>query len=186
MKKSSLRQLIFMALCCDLGLFSKRLVAPIANVITEALHIPGGIATSFSLMFLVVAVALMDGFGLGVKISAVQSVIALSFGMVGSLGVLAPIGYIIPGLVIDICFFFARRLNLPQNTTIFAANMLAAASASLTANLLVFRLYGLVLMLYVSVALSSGTICGMLGCSVVSKIAPVIVSEKYTTRMREL
>ena len=44
MKHLRLRQIIFLALCCDLGLFSKRLIAPFANVITDALHIPGGSA----------------------------------------------------------------------------------------------------------------------------------------------
>ena len=39
--------LIFMALCCDFGLFTKRLIAPAANILTDALHIPGGIGTSF-------------------------------------------------------------------------------------------------------------------------------------------
>ena len=45
--------LIFLALCCDLGLFAKRIIAPAANLLTDSLHIPGGIGTSFSLMFLV-------------------------------------------------------------------------------------------------------------------------------------
>ena len=46
MNKDKLRRLIIMALCCDIGLFSKRLIAPAANVITDALHIPGGIGTA--------------------------------------------------------------------------------------------------------------------------------------------
>lgn len=62
MNKDKLRRLIIMALCCDLGLFSKRLIAPAANVITDALHIPGGIGTAFSLMFIVVAAGLMPRF----------------------------------------------------------------------------------------------------------------------------
>ena len=86
MRRSKLRRLIFMALCCDLGLFTKRLVAPAANLITDSLHIPGGIGTAFSLMFLVIAVALMPKFGAGIIMGAVQSGIALAFGMVGSMG----------------------------------------------------------------------------------------------------
>lgn len=50
MKQIPLKKYIFMAICCDLGLFSKRLIAPVANIITDALHIPGGIGTSFSLI----------------------------------------------------------------------------------------------------------------------------------------
>ena len=37
MKNDRLRKMIFWALCCGLGLFGKRLVAPIANMITPTL-----------------------------------------------------------------------------------------------------------------------------------------------------
>ena len=102
MKTFRLRTLIFLALCCDLGLFSKRLIAPAANLITDFLHIPGGIGTSFSLMFLVVAAVTVDRFGCAVIMSIVQSGLALAFGMVGSMGALSLVGYIVPGLVIDL------------------------------------------------------------------------------------
>lgn len=163
MNKDKLRRLIIMALCCDLGLFSKRLIAPAANVITDALHIPGGIGTAFSLMFIVVAAGLMPRFWCGTVMGAVQSVIALSLGMVGSMGALSPIGYIVPGFVIDCVMWAARRLNAKTQYTVIIANMLSAAAASITANFIVFRLSGVVLLLYVSVALTSGAVCGALG-----------------------
>ena len=97
-----------MALCCDLGLFAKKLISPAANVITESLHIPGGIATVFSLMFLVIAASVVSMPGCATIMSVVQSVIALCFGMTGSMGLLAPIGYIIPGIVIDLVMFLFR------------------------------------------------------------------------------
>lgn len=162
MNKDKLRCLIIMALCCDLGLFSKRLIAPAANVITDALHIPGGIGTAFSLMFLVVAAGLMPRFWCGTVMGAVQSVIALSLGMVGSMGALSPIGYIVLSFVIDCVMWAARRLNAKTQYTVIIANMLSAA-ASITANFIVFRLSGVVLLLYVSVALTSGAVCGVLG-----------------------
>ena len=59
MRHLNVRRLVFLAFCCDLGLLSKRMISPAANLITEALHIPGGIATSFSLMFLAVAAVLI-------------------------------------------------------------------------------------------------------------------------------
>ena len=60
MKRYSLRTVLFLALCCDLGLFSKRLISPAANLVTDSLHIPGGVGTSFSLMFLVIAAMLVS------------------------------------------------------------------------------------------------------------------------------
>jgi len=165
-----LTRLIFMALCCDLGLFTKRLIAPAANIITDSLHIPGGIATAFSLMFLVIAVALMPRFGVGTLMGTVQSGIALAMGMVGSMGALSPIGYILPGLVIDCVFWVTGRLKLHEEHQILIANALAGMTASLAANLIVFRLRGVVLLLYLAVATTCGAVCGLLGGWVTKKL----------------
>lgn len=178
MRRSKLKRLIFMALCCDLGLFTKRLIAPAANVITDSLHIPGGIGTAFSLMFLVVAVALMPRFGAGIIMSAVQSGIALAMGMVGSMGALSPIGYIVPGIVIDCVFLFAKRTKLKLEHKMLIANALAGLSASMAANIIVFRLWGVVLLLYMSVACTCGAICGLLGAKIARRLLPVIGKEE--------
>ncbi len=170
---SKLNKLIFFALCCDLGLISKRLIGLVTNVITDALHIPGGISTSFSLMFLVLAAALIPQFGCATLMGIVQSFLALALGMIGSMGVLSPIGYIVPGLVIDTVMLLARRLKLHTNNAMITANMLAALSAGLTANLIVFHLGGTALALYMAVSLTSGAICGLLAGSIVPYLMPV-------------
>lgn len=174
MKKLNLRSMVFLALCCDLGLFAKKIIGPFANVITDFLHIPGGIGTSFSLMFLVVSVALVPKFGCGTVFGAVQSVLAFFFGMVGSMGALAPIGYITPGLAVDLLFLLTRRAGTHLCDKMVAGNALAAVCASLTANLIVFRLRGVVLMLYLCVAASTGVLCGYLGYLIVKRVAPVL------------
>lgn len=174
MRSYRLRTIVFLALCCDLGLFSKRLIAPAANVITDALHIPGGIGTSFSLMFLVVAAMLVPRFGCATIMAAVQSVIALSLGMVGSMGALSPIGYIVPGVAVDLLVALTRRMPLPRTERAMLINAAAGVCAALTANLVVFRLQGAALMLYLCVAASSGAICGVPASELVRRLAPVI------------
>lgn len=175
MRKTRLKYLIFMALCCDLGLFTKRLIAPAANIITDSLHIPGGVATAFSLMFLVIAAALLPPrFGYATLMGAVQSVLALAMGMVGSMGILAPIGYIMPGVVIDCVLAVSRKLRLPMELQLVIANALAGMTASLTANLIVFRLHGLVLLVYLSVATTCGAICGLLAGWATDRLKPVV------------
>lgn len=174
MKRQKLRRMLFLALCCDLGLFSKRLISPAANVLTDFLHIPGGVGTSFSLLFLVLAVSMSPGFGCGTLMGAAQSIIALCMGMTGSMGVLAPLGYILPGFVIDCVFYLAHNIRWDDTLAIPAANMLAAVSASLAANLIVFRLSGVVLLLYLSVSLTTGAACGMLGVSLARRLRSVI------------
>lgn len=174
MKHSKIRHLIFMALCCDLGMITKQLISPISNIITDFLHIPGGISTSFSLMFIVVAAALTTKFGSGVLMGAAQSMIALAMGRTGSMGALSPIGYVIPGLVIDCVMYLAKKIKIGDKMSALIANMLASAAASLTANLIVFRLNGMVLLLYLSVACTSGAICGVLGDKLIDRLRPII------------
>ena len=178
MKHFSLRNLLFLTLCCDLGLFSKRLIAPAANILTDFLRIPGGIGTSFSLMFLIVAAELVPVFGCAALMSMIQSAIALSLGMVGSMGILSPIGYIVPGIVIDLIFLLSRKTGLGTDLTLTLANMLGAAAAGLTANLIVFHLPGVPLALYIVVALASGAVCGGFAGVLVKRLRPVISASR--------
>lgn len=184
MKHFKLEHLNFMAFCCVLGLVTKKLINPAANVITEALHIPGGISTGFSLMFLVIAAEFVNGAADGAQkesrnhcgalMGAVQGLLALCLGRVGSMGILAPIGYFMPGAAIDLVYesklgrTFTRKLSRMERMTL--ANALAAVMASVTANLIVFRLWGPALCLYLCVSAFSGTVYGMLGASVAGRL----------------
>ncbi len=168
MPHSRLRQLVFLALCCDFGLFAKKLIAPIANVITDFLRIPGGISTGFSLMFVVIAAALVPKRGCATLMSLVQSLIALALGRMGSMGLLSPIGYILPGVAIDCSLLLMKRLPLSERLVF--ANSIASVAAALTANCIVFRLTGMPLLLYVCVAATSGSLCGLLACKIVPRV----------------
>lgn len=174
MKRLRLSRLLFLALCCDLGLFAKQLVAPVANSITDALHIPGGIGTGFSLMFLAIACALTPHFGCGTLMSLTQSLIALALGRIGSMGILSPIGYVVPGFAMDCAFWLLRRRHVRIEDAMVPANAVASACAALAANLIVFRLWGAPLLLYLSVAATSGALCGLLGARMLPLVARAI------------
>lgn len=177
MKKIKLRDLIFMALCCDLGLVTKKLLGPFFNILTDSLHIPGGIGTSFSLMFLVVAAVLVRQKWCASFMGAVQSLIALSIGMTGSMGALSPIGYIIPGIVMDLILMTMKQTSFSITDQMAAANMSGAIAACLTANAIVFRLRGIVLLLYVCVSALSGSFCGILGGLLAVRLLPIWYKE---------
>ena len=174
MKRFSLRELIFLTLCCDLGLFTKRIAAPIVNLITDALHVPGGIGTGISLMFLVVAAALFGRFGCATIMGALQSVIALSLGMVGSMGALSVIGYVVPGIVVDCVLYVTGKTHTGQVVTAVGANALASMAANLVANFITFHLKGLPLMICLSISFISGAIFGFLCSFLFRKLQPVI------------
>jgi len=105
---------------------------------------------------------------------AVQSALALGFGMVGSMGALSPIGYIVPGIVIDAVLWLTARTSLPLTERMALTSALASAAAALTANAIVFRLWGPPLWLYLAVALTSGTLYGVLGSAAAARLLPVV------------
>lgn len=174
MKHGKLKRLIFMALCCDLGIVSKKLIAPAANLLTDLLRIPGGISASFSLMFLVLAAAFVPRFGAATLMGAVQSGIAVCMGTVGSMGALAPLSYILPGIVIDSVLLLSRRLKLERSASLVYACIFASFTACLTANSIVFHLRGTAFWLYGCVAALSGAVCGVLAGACAKTLDPVL------------
>ena len=181
MKYSRLAMLIFMALCCILGMITKKLLNPFANIITEALHIPGGISTGFSIMFLVIAAEIVRGQRCqdpvlqkcGTLMGTVQGLLSLALGRVGSMDILMPVGFIVPGMAIDLVYWGQKHIRLSATERMVFANALAAVMASVTANIIVFRLHGAVLGLYLCVSAVSGSIYGFLGAAIAARLRPV-------------
>ena len=178
-EKFRLSNLIFMALCCDMGVFLKKLIAPATNIVTEVLHIPGGIGTSFSIMFVLIGAVVVDAPGCATLMSIVQSLIALAIGSTGSMGLLAPIGYIVPGIIIDVFLIILKRIKISRLEQMSIVNALAGVSAALTANLITFNLRGVPLALYFFVACLSGLISGILAATVVTRIEPIFANQRY-------
>lgn len=135
-------------------------------------------------MFLVVAAGIVSVRGCATIMGFVQSMIALSLGMVGSMGALSPIGYIVPGMIIDLVFLIGRKSGSGSYITMVIANMLAAAAAGLTANIIVFHLNGVPLALYIAVALASGAVCGVLGYSLSCRLRPILTTTAGNSAVR--
>lgn len=189
MKNSKLVKLNFMALCVVLGLISKKLMNPVANLITESLHIPGGVSTGFSIMFLVIASEIIRSPGYdsqsgwtdkcGILMGTVQGFLSLALGRVGSMGILMPIGFMATGMAIDFIYFISRYMDCPPLERMVLANSLAALMASVTANAIVFHLKGPVLILYFSVSAVSGMLYGFLAHAVAVRVKPIFYQYCY-------
>lgn len=184
LKRISLKNLIFMAVCCDLGIIAKKLIAPAANLITDNMHIPGGIGTSFSLLFLIAAAFIVKRFGAGMLMGLVQSGTAFLLGSVGSMGALSPLAYFIPGLVTDLCVLLLGRTKMTEDVQIVICCALASVSSSLTANVIVFGLVGPVLALYCCTACISGIICGFIAAFLCKRLKPVFANDKQANDQR--
>ena len=173
MKKIGVRELILLAFFADIGFVSKRLISPFANIFTDFLRVPGGIGTAFSLMFLVIGACLIRRKGSATAMALVQCILAMSFGMTGAMGMMSPIGYIVPGIVIDLAIAFCEKYNAGTIFTMTCSNAAASLAAALTANFIVFNLHGAVLALYLLIALFSGALCGLLSSLIFRRIRPL-------------
>ena len=169
--KIPLRHLIFLAICVALSLVTKRVISPITNLLTDFLRIPGGgAATAFSLMFLVVGTSTLQWRWATTAAALIQGLLALSMGMSAYQGAFAILTYTLPGVVIDLF----RRFYPHRNKTYFALSCAAANTAgAFLANLLVFRLEGIVFLLWMLVACSVGLFGGMLGELVLRRIVRI-------------
>lgn len=182
MKYSRLFDLNAMSLCCVLGLLAKKLINPAANLLTDALHIPGGVSTGFSIMFLVIAAELVKTPHNGAKMGAAQGLLALALGRVGSMGILSPIGYILPGFTIDLVYRLPCSRKISCAARMMSANGLAAVAASAAANLIVFHLRGPALWLYFSVSATSGALFGLIGSTIAARLRPAMDQHRNKAR----
>ncbi len=86
-----------------------------------------------------------------------QAGAALALGSVGSMGMLMPLAYLIPAVVIDIVMLVPGEF---VRLKAYAANILSSVSAAVFANLVVFRLPGKACTVYIMLAALTGAIMG--------------------------
>ena len=167
---SLLSELLIMVVFCAAGVFCKKLINPLANAITDSLHVPGGISTAVSLMFLVIAAGITKRRWSASAMGLMQASVALAMGSMGSMGFLLPVSYIVPGVVIDIVMLAGEKIHFSMRVRAFIANILSSVSAALFADIVVFHLPAKPLMVYLCLATLTGSVCGYLAGSVISLI----------------
>lgn len=168
----SLKALVFMALCCVLALFSKRLISPATNFLTDLLRIPGGgVSAGIGFCFLLVGSSLSGWAWAASAMGLTQGLLALALGMAGNQGLLAPITYMVPGIVIDLTRLCFRKHSF-HCFTFMLAGIFAAGCNAASSSLLVFHFRGFVLFLWLITASFAGAIGGLLAW-LVSKKLPV-------------
>ena len=165
--------LLIMVVFCFAGVLCKKLINPVANAITGALHIPGGISTAVALIFLVIAASLTKRKWSASAMGMMQAAMALAMGSMGSMGLLRPLAYLIPGIVIDLVMLIPEGKSgglFTSRAKAFFANILSSVSAALFADLVVFHLPTKPLMAYLCIAALSGAVCGFVAGAVVAPI----------------
>ena len=168
-KRFSVRDLILITSLAALGIAVKPLVNPLTKLISTPLGIPGGsLSGGFYMLWLVLAIALVDKRWTGILFGFLQAVLVLLIGMAGKMGAFSLIAYTVPGLLADLLMFLGLRRNRIMTHLLLCA--LANLAGSLVTALFFFKNPPLIMAVNASLALASGIVGGWLSYGIFSAL----------------
>lgn len=169
-ERFSLYDLIIIAMVSALGVATKPIIVPLANIITGPLFIPSGaVAGGFYMMWLVLGYGITGKRWTMTLIGFVQAILVMGTGIVGSHGALSLFTYTAPGILADLGLLLIghRVCCLP---CAFLAGMLANAAGTIMVNFVYFRLPLIPLVLSLSAAALSGGLGGIVAFQILGQI----------------
>lgn len=167
--KYSSQDLLYIAIFSALGLAIKPIITPLIRLISAPLMIPGGsLAGGLYMMWLTLAIVIVQKPGAGFLVGLVQAIVMISLGFFGSHGAISLISYTIPGLIADITAFILKRKD-----TIYT-HVLICTFANITGiiivSILVLRLAFIPIIISIFIGSISGIIGGFLSYSLFTKL----------------
>ncbi len=166
----SVFNIIIIAMCAGLGIALKPVLVPLVHIITGPLFIPGGaVAGGFYMLFIVVAAGLVGKRWTATLTCAVQAVLVLITGVIGSHGIMSLVTYILPGVMVDL-LLIAIRHRACCALCCFLAGMAANLTGSFLSNAVFFRLPFVPLMLTLFAGALSGGLGGVVAWSIIKKL----------------
>lgn len=159
----SLADLIIMAMLAALGIAVKAVVTPLAQIITGPLFIPGGaVAGGFYMLFLVLAMAVIQKRGAALLTAVIQALLVLIAAVPGSHGAASLLTYTAPGLAVELVYLIMFRHRACCPLCCFIGGMCANLAGTYAVNLAIFRLPPVPLLLCLSVAALAGGLGGLI------------------------
>ena len=152
-----------------LGLAVKPIVTPLIHLISAPLMIPGGsLAGGLYMMWIALAIAIVNKPGTGLLVGITQAIVMLSMGYFGNHGVVSLISYSMPGLTAEIIslFFRDKRSLLFHILAVTVANLTGAVVVTI----IVMRLAAIPLMISLIAAAISGIVGGIASYSVFKRL----------------
>ncbi|MDI3503576.1 MAG: hypothetical protein PWP64_512 [Candidatus Cloacimonadota bacterium] len=165
LKRFKVQDLILIAAFAAIGIAIKPLVGPLSKMISTPLSIPGGsFAGGFYMMWLVLAVMIVDKSYTGTLFGVLQAIGVLIFGIAGNMGAISLITYTLPGIVVDIFYLMlGRKKHLFAHLLLCA---LANMSGALSAAILIFAHPPLILIGIAALSVASGIVGGYLSYAI--------------------
>lgn len=172
LKSFSVKDLILMAALAAIGIAIKPVVGPFFKMLSTPLGIPGGsFAGGFYLMWLVLAVVIVDKPFTGFTFGLIQAIAVLIFGISGNQGALSLISYTIPGLLADLVHLsFRKRKHLVEQVTMCA---IANATGALISVIVIFNHPFWIVLVVLGMALVSGMVGGFLSYGIYKSLKEI-------------
>ncbi len=161
LRRFSAQDLLYIAILAALGLAIKPIVTPLIHLISAPLMIPGGsLAGGFYMMWLVLAIALVNKPGTAILVGLTQAIVMISLGYFGSHGAVSLISYTMPGILAEFAaFFFRDKSTLAAHVVLCTV---ANCTGALIVTVLVMRLAAIPLIMSLVAAVISGIIGGIM------------------------
>ena len=177
----SLADYLIMAMLAALGVAVKAVITPLAQILTGPLFIPGGaVAGGFYMLFLVLAVAIVQKRGAALLTAVIQALLVLVTMIPGSHGAASLITYTAPGLAVELVYLIMRGHRACCPLCCFIAGMCANLTGCYAVNLAIFRLPLIPLLLCLSVAALSGGLGGLIAHAVAVNLRRVGLIKKWS------
>lgn len=162
--------LIIIAMCAALGIAVKPILVPLVHIVTGPLMIPGGaMAGGFYMLFIILPVGLTGKRGASTITCAVQAMLVIITGVIGSHGVLSLVTYVLPGVAVDLISLITGKKGI-NALMCFAGGLAANVTGSILSNLLFFRLPMIPLMLMLFTAALSGCFGGLIAWQLIKRL----------------
>jgi energy-coupling factor transport system substrate-specific component len=172
LKHMSARDLILIAALAAIGIAIKPVVGPFFKMLSRPLGIPGGsFAGGFYMMWLVLAIVIVQKPSTGLVFGVLQAIGVLIFGISGNQGALSLVSYAVPGLMADLVYLsFARRKHLVAQMSMCA---IANAAGALISVIVLFNHPLPIVLAVLGMAMVSGMVGGVLSFGIYKSLKEI-------------
>lgn len=170
--------LVLISLMACMGIATKPIIVPIAQMISSPLFIPGGaLAGGLYMMWMIIGARVTGKVLTATLTGFTQGIVVIVSGFWGSHGILSLLTYTAPGLAIDLMLLAAKHRCCCLGCC-FAAGMAANSCATFLVNLIFFNMPLIPMVLSLAVAALSGGIGGLIAFKIVQAFPAELLSAK--------
>lgn len=165
--------MLLIAILASMGTIIKPFIAPVFNIITDLIFIPGGSsAGGIYMMFLTIGAILINKKNVAMYIGLLQGILVFITGISGFQGALSIIIYTAPGITIDFIMRFRNKFNYKY--VVMISNALGNLTGSIMTNFIFFKLKLVPASLFFVFSILSGLMGGYLGFIITKRINNII------------